>query len=73
MNRTEYLDRAKQRAIKYWEAGDYLEAVTSMMSDLSQHPDLKNHSGLAIGDAWFLAPAMHRDADFVRRFILGFK
>jgi hypothetical protein len=72
MTRDEHLECAKQRALKYWEVGDYIQAVTSMMSDLSKHEELRNHAGLQIGTMWFLAPAMHQDRDFVHRFIVGF-
>jgi hypothetical protein len=72
MTRDEHLQRAKQRALKYWEAGHYVHAVTSMMSDLSKHPELKNHAGLQIGAMWFVSPAMHKDREFVHKFIVGF-
>lgn len=73
MTREEHLLWAKKRALEYWVRGDYMQAVTSLMSDLSKHEELKNHTGLKIGTMWFLAPAMHQDRDFVKRFIDGFR
>jgi hypothetical protein len=55
MTRDEHLEWAKQRALKYREVGDYIQAVTSMMSDLSKHEEPRNHAGLQIGTMWFLA------------------
>ena len=73
MTRDEYLEQAKQRALKYWEHGDLLEAVTSMMSDLHNHEELRHHQGLYIGEMWLVSPALHQDRNFVHRFIVGFR
>lgn len=67
-NRDEYLARCKKRALEYLPA-DPLEAMTSMMSDVSKHPDLKNHAGLRIAPMFYGA---HNDPDAVRRWIVGF-
>lgn len=73
MTRDEHLEWAKKDALKYWERGELLEAVTVMLSDLDKHEELRNHPGLKIGAMWFLTPAMHHDRDFVHRFIVGFR
>jgi hypothetical protein len=73
MTRDEHLEWAKKDALRYWETGDYLNAVTTMMSDLAKHPELERHAGLKIGALWFIAPAMHQDREFVYRFITGFR
>lgn len=73
MTRDEHLEWAKKDALKYWERGDLLEAVTVMLSDLDKHEELRNHPGRQIGVMWMFAPAMHRDRDFVHRFIVGFR
>lgn len=39
MNRAEHLAWCKQRAMEYVNAGDYSQAVASMLSDLGKHPD----------------------------------
>lgn len=72
ITRDEHLAFCKKRALEYWERGEYLEAVTSMMSDLSKHDELKNHPGLQIGSMMFMSK-MYQDRDFVFRFIDGFR
>lgn len=70
MERQEHLDWCKQRALEYLDAGDLVNAVASMMSDLSHRPDtdcnnptLVMFAGMAVTNG---------DADGVRRFIEGF-
>lgn len=70
-SRDEYLKLAKKRALEHLDRYDTLEAITSMMSDLRNHPELKDHKGLYIGDV-LLMSGMCKDRDFVRRFIMGF-
>lgn len=41
MNRAEHLQWAKDRALEYVELGDYPNAYTSFLQDLSIHPELK--------------------------------
>jgi hypothetical protein len=72
MTREEHLEWAKSRALEYWVAGDYVQAVASLMLDLSKHEELKNHKGLDIGVMLFVAPQMIQDREFVYRFIVGF-
>jgi hypothetical protein len=52
MNRDEHLAWAKDRALAYLP-GDPLEAMTSMMSELTKHPELKNHIGLRIAPMFY--------------------
>ena len=73
MTRDEHLKWAKARALEYWEEGDYIEAVTSLMSDMQKHEELRDHAGLGIGVMWIMAPDLHHDRDFVYRFIVGFR
>jgi len=40
MNRAEHLQWAKNRAMEYVNAGDYSQAVASMLSDLGKHEEL---------------------------------
>lgn len=58
----------KKRALEYLPA-DPLEAMTSMMSDLTKHPETKNHVGLRISPMFYGA---HNDVNAVRRWIEGF-
>lgn len=74
----EHLAWCKQRAREYLRAGDLLNAVTSMMSDLDKHPETRKHCGR---DSPTLAPlgivaalrAQEGDYDFVERYIEGFR
>lgn len=45
MTRDEHLAWCKKRALEYAILGDYNQALISMMSDLSKHPETKDHSG----------------------------
>lgn len=44
MNRAEHLQWCKTRAMEYVNKGDLNQAVTSMLSDLSKHPETKASS-----------------------------
>ena len=55
MTREEHLEWAKQRALKYLPT-DPVEAMISMGSDLTKHPELENHVGLAIMPMFYGAP-----------------
>jgi hypothetical protein len=71
MTRDEHLAWAKARALEYLDRGDIREAVASMLSDLSKHPDLKG-SGDAAGPLG-LAAIMSGSTLVVRGFIEGFR
>ena len=45
MTRDEHLEWAKKRALAYLDAGDALQGITSMLSDLTKHEELKDHIG----------------------------
>ena len=49
MNRAEHLAWCKERAHEYLARGDVLNAMTSMGSDLTKHPETKDHPGINIG------------------------
>ena len=44
MNRSEYLQWCKNRALAYVDAGELHEAFTSMCSDIEDHPETKHHA-----------------------------
>lgn len=45
-----------------------------MMSDMSGHPELRNHSGNQIGDALFASPLLIQDnPGLVQRYIEGYR
>ena len=73
MTQDEHLEWAKKRALEYLDAGDPQNAFTSMMSDLSKHPDLKNHAGIRIGVGFMLLPGWINNTNELRRWIVGFR
>ena len=68
MNRLEHLEWCKQRAREYLDRGDAMNAVTSMLSDLSQHSETRG-IGEKFGMLGMLSCNSVSDA---RRFIEGF-
>jgi hypothetical protein len=66
--RDEHLAWSKKRALEYLPS-DPGNAMTSMMSDLTKHPDLANHIGLRIAPMFYGA---HNDPVAVRLWIEGF-
>ncbi len=71
MNRQEYLEWCKKRALKYVDRGDIDNAWASMSSDLSKHNETKNHAAIELG-AMMLMIGHLSTADEMRKFILGF-
>ncbi len=72
MSRDEYIAWCKKRALEYAERGDFPQAVTSMASDLTKHPETKNHPGIDMG-MMMLVGGMLRTKQDVIRFIEGFR
>lgn len=73
MTREEHLDWCKKRAMEYVNKGELLEGVTSMMSDLTKHPDTASRSGpLAVLGVFALQQAQSGDRAGVVRYITGF-
>jgi hypothetical protein len=71
MDRDEYLAICKKNAMEYFNDGDLANAVTSMLSDLSKHPELKG-----IGEK--MAPVgmmflINYDERGIKGFIEGFR
>ena len=69
--REEHLAWAKRRALEYLDDGDVKAAVTSLMSDLAKHSELRQTATdlgpLAIAAVW------SNNVSNARRFIEGFK
>jgi len=59
----------KKRALKYLDHGNVAEAVTSMLSDLSKHPETRD-IGNKLGMLGILA--IQEGSRAARRFIEGF-
>lgn len=73
MTRQEHLDWCKKRAMEYVATGDLLEAVTSMMSDLTKHPETAKSSGVALALGLLaMQQAQSGDRAGVVRYIQGF-
>lgn len=70
-SREEHLEWCKQRAREYLERGDISQAVTSMLSDLSKHPDTKLTEPFLpmVG----MLAAKNNDMAAAQRFIEGFR
>jgi hypothetical protein len=54
--RDEHLLWCMVRALAYLERGNVREGYTSMLSDLTKHPELANHKGGEIGVMLMLVP-----------------
>lgn len=70
MTRKEHVKWCKERALQYVDAGDLQNAVASMTSDMSKHPETRDVMGAMtmIG----LAELMTGNPDSVRKWITGF-
>jgi hypothetical protein len=68
--REEHLEWCKERARKYLDAGDLLNAVTSMGSDLDKHPEMGCNPALLMVGAMYAQTGNTAD---VRRWIEGFR
>lgn len=67
MDRQQHLEWAKERARQYLKAGDYPQALASMLSDLGKHPETAG----SVEFGCFLMLAV-RDVADARRFVEGF-
>lgn len=67
MTRAEHLAWCKQRAMEYVAAGDYDQAVASMLSDLGKHPETASAQKTG-----FLMIGMVRDQRTATEFVQGF-
>lgn len=71
VTRAEHLAWCKRRAHVYVDAGDLVEAFTSMASDLDKHPETQGHSGTKLGMMLLMAGHLSTP-DKMRTFIDGF-
>lgn len=69
--REEHLAWCKERALEYCDAGDARNAYQSMASDLGQHDETREHSGIELGLMLMLIGDLSTPAE-MRRFIEGF-
>jgi hypothetical protein len=73
--RDEHLEWCKARAREYFDAGDLVNAVTSMGSDLEKHPETTIAHRPALQGLIILGGmyAMSGDAEAVHRWIEGWR
>ena len=71
MTRAEHLQWCKDRALEYTQRGDIKNSITSMMSDLTKHPETKKHSGIQLGMMMLMAGQIKTAYD-AEKFIKGF-
>ena len=69
--RAEHLAWCKKAALEYLDAGDVTNAVASMCSDLSKHPDTERIGAVMAGLG--LLCAMNHDTVGARDWIEGFQ
>ena len=72
MTRDEHLAWCKKRALEHLDAGYVRQGFTSMLSDLTKHPELKDHIGGKIGVGFMMLPGWIDNEAEVRRWIVGF-
>jgi hypothetical protein len=70
--RTEHLAWAKERALEYLNAGQSDLAITSLLSDLRNHPETANHGGIKLTGMLMLGGFLTSPSE-VRQVIEGFK
>ena len=73
MTRDEHLEWSKKRALAYLDAPqpDVMNALTSMMSDVSKHPEMTNHPGIQLCVGLMMIGNLRTVAE-ARRFIEGY-
>ena len=71
MTRAKHLQWCKDRAMEYVNRGQLTEAVTSMMSDITKHPET-NSPALAMLGLMAAMDAQAGNRDSVVRYITGF-
>lgn len=68
--RAEHIEWCKERALAYLDHAP-VDAFTSMMSDLTKHPETSNHAGIKLGSMLMLGGHLNDPAE-IRKFIIGF-
>ena len=72
MNREEHLKWCKDRAMEYVRAGNFNEAVASMLSDLGKHEETKSSSTGACASLGMMALMTGPTSEKITRFVQGF-
>lgn len=69
--RAEHLELCKAAALKSLANGGKYEALTSMASDLSKHPETQNHPGLSLMLQLTIRGLLTEEEE-IKKFIEGF-
>ena len=72
MTRAEHLAWAKRRALEYVDAGEIVNAVASMTSDLRKHDKLADHPAIPMGTMLLMSHSALHSSGQVRKWIEGF-
>ena len=72
MTRAEHLQWCKDRAMEYVKTGDFNNAVTSMLSDLSKHPETEASSTGICAQLGMFELMKGPSRESITRFIQGF-
>ena len=71
MDRAEHLQWCKDRALAYADQGDVTNAVASMTSDMSKHPETDGHQAVMLMMMMAMGGQFDRPGE-LRKFIEGF-
>jgi hypothetical protein len=71
MDRAEHLQWCKDRAMEYANRGELTEAVASITSDLTKHPETDGHAGIQMGVMLRFGGLLNTPHE-VEKFINGF-
>lgn len=72
MNRSEHLRWCKNRAMEYVNRGEYAEGVTSMLSDLSKHPETRAASEGVLAHLGMMELMKGPTRESIQRYVEGF-
>lgn len=70
--RQDHLAWCKRRAMEYVNAGDYNSAVTSMLSDLSKHPETANSARGVLAQMGMMELMRGPTRESITRYVQGF-
>lgn len=71
VTRAEHLAWCKQRALEYLDRGEFVNALTSLRSDLTKHPETASSGLLLLVDMEGVRCVTNGDEEALRRLIEG--
>jgi hypothetical protein len=69
--KAEHIAYCKERALEYVDAGDLINAYSSMVSDLNNHPETEGHPAIVVGMGLMVGGHLSTP-ESMREFINGF-